>query len=476
MGKARMAILRSARVRLTAWYVLLLGVTLLAFGIFVNIQVRNTLLAQEDTALQLAADKLLPDINTASAAPTFLKTGSNLQSFQDATNYINQQFFSVHLVTPAGTVVDSIGSLDKSVSFGQPSVTGYTTWPVSPSGRLRVFSQRLAASDGHPVGWLQVAHELNGINATLQTLLIQMLLGVPLVLLLAALGGMFLANRVLRPIDRITRTAQTISAHDLSRRIVYQGPADEIGRLAMTFDHMLDRLEEAIERERRFTADASHELRTPLTALKGRIEVILSRARTREEYEEALADLGQDVERLIHLSSALLMLARLDQHQQGWQKASLDLSDLLETMLDSMQQLASTREITLVGAIAPGLFVRGDFDQLTRLFLNLLDNALKYTPVGGRVTVQGERTGEDVCISIHDTGPGIAPEHLPHLFERFYRVEVDRTRFTGGTGLGLAIAYEITRKHGGSLTLQSTIQQGTTALVRLPYHAAKYIQ
>ncbi len=475
MRNARMAVLRSARVRLTAWYVLLLGITLLAFGIFVNIQVKNTLLSQEDAALQLAADKLLPVISTARTPPTFLKTGSHAQPFQDATTYLNPQFFSAHLVTPTGTVVDSIGdsgALGKNVSFGRPETSGYTIWPSNPGGRLRVYSQRLTAPDGHPVGWLQVAHALDAINGALQTLLVQMLLGIPLVLLLAALGGLFLASRVLRPIDQITRTAQTISAQDLSRRIGDLGPADEIGRLARTFDQMLDRLEEAIEHERRFTADASHELRTPLAALKGRIEVLLSRARTREEYEEALADLGQDVERLIYLSTALLELARLDQQPQDWKSVSLDLSELLETMVESMQQLAETREITLVGAIAPGLCVRGDFDQLTRLFLNLLDNALTYTPAGGRVTVRGDLRGEDVCVSIQDSGPGIAPEHLPHLFERFYRAQEDRTRSTGGAGLGLSIAWEIAHKHGGELSIQSTIRQGTTALVRLPSHTS----
>jgi heavy metal sensor kinase len=473
MNKAKRTVLRSARARLTAWYVLLLGVTLLIFGVFVYIQVRNALLAQEDATLQVAANKLLPHIDTSSTLPVFLKTGSDTQGFKDATTYLNQQLFSAHLLTPDGTIVDSIGALDKSVAFGLPATTRYTILATSPSSHLRVYSQRLTTSDGHTVGWLQVAEELDSLNVATHTLFIQMLLGIPLILLLAALGGLFLATRALRPIDRITHTAQAISAHDLTRRIVYQGPPDEIGRLAMTFDHMLDRLEETIERERRFTADASHELRTPLTALKGRIEVILSRVRSPEEYAQVLTDLGQDVERLIHLSSALLILARLDQNQQEWQMEMLDVSELLETMVDSMQPLASTREITFTSTVPTGLFVSGDFDELTRLFLNLLDNALKYTPARGRVTVLGKQTGEDIVLAIRDSGPGIAPEHLPHLFERFYRVEEGRTRSSGGAGLGLAIAHEIARKHGGSLEVESKLKQGTTVTVHLPFHSAK---
>jgi signal transduction histidine kinase len=195
--------------------------------------------------------------------------------------------------------------------------------------------------------------------------------------------------------------------------------------------------------------------------------------RSPEEYAQVLTDLGQDVERLIHLSSALLILARLDQNQQEWQMEMLDVSELLETMVDSMQPLASTREITFTSTVPTGLFVSGDFDELTRLFLNLLDNALKYTPARGRVTVLGKQTGEDIVLAIRDSGPGIAPEHLPHLFERFYRVEEGRTRSSGGAGLGLAIAHEIARKHGGSLEVESKLKQGTTVTVHLPFHSAK---
>jgi heavy metal sensor kinase len=300
------------------------------------------------------------------------------------------------------------------------------------------------------------------------------LMAVPFVLMGATLGGLFLANRALRPIDQITRTAQHISTGDLSQRISYRGPADEVGRLAQTFDQMLDRLQTGFEREKRFTADASHELRTPLTAIKGRIGMILHQPRTQEQYEEALSTLEQQVDRMIRLINDLLLLTRLDEKRLPWHPVSLDLSKLLEATVEQMRQLAEERQISLVEHIQPELFIQGDPDHLIRVFLNLLDNAIKYTPVKGQVIVQAESQGIQVCVQVRDTGAGILSEHLPHLFERFYRVEGARSRQTGGTGLGLAIAHELIRLNQGTLTAHSKINQGTTFIIIFPVLAREF--
>lgn len=294
------------------------------------------------------------------------------------------------------------------------------------------------------------------------------LMAVPFVLLGATLGGLFLANRALRPIDQITRTAQDISAGDLSQRIDYRGMPDEVGRLAQTFDQMLDRLQTSFEREKRFTADVSHELRTPLTAIKGRIGMILHQSRTQEQYEGALSKLDQQVDRMIRLINDLLLLSRLDEKRLPWHPVNLDLSKLLEATVEQMGQLAEERQIQLIERIQPELFMQGDPDHLIRVFLNLLDNAIKYTPVQGQVIVLAESQGTQVCIQFRDTGEGIPSEHLPHLFERFYRVEGARSRQTGGTGLGLAIAHELTQLHNGTLVVQSQIDQSTTFSILLP--------
>jgi heavy metal sensor kinase len=299
-------------------------------------------------------------------------------------------------------------------------------------------------------------------------LLAEMLMIVPLVLVCAALGGLFLANRALRPIARMTRTAAEIGAGDLSRRIGYQGVMDEMGQLAHIFDQMLNRIQITVDRERRFTADASHELRTPLTAIKGRVSMILTQPRTPEQYATAFQQVEAQVDRMIRLTNDLLFLARLDEQRLPWNPVALDLSHLLEATVEQMRQLANDRQIDLIEQIEPRLLIQGDPDYLIGIFLNLIDNAIKYTAINGKITVKATQAASTVTIAVSDTGAGIAPEHLSHLFERFYRVEGARTRQTGGTGLGLAIAHEVVRLHGGTLTVQSQLNQGTTFTIQLP--------
>lgn len=371
------------------------------------------------------------------------------------------------LVASLGNSVDEMpGALSGANSLHQYEAR-FSTVDVPDKGKWRLYTQSIMY-EGTPVGYLEVGQPIVEINAELGELFTPVLIGAFLTLLLAVLGGFFLANRALSPIDQVTRTAQTISTHDLSRRINYLGPSDEVGRLAKTFDLMLERLEKGFEQERRFISDASHELRTPLTALKGRLEVTLSRPRTYEDYQQTLTDMSGEVDRLINLSNSLLYLARLDQADSHWQSENLNLSDLLDSTLDSLQAKAELKKIKLSGNIPPDIHVQGNFDQLTRLFLNLVDNAIKYTHEDGSVRVELKREAKKALISVSDTGPGIASKHLPHLFKRFYRVEADRATTSGGTGLGLAIAYEIVRQHGGKLWVESQVGEGSTFKVELP--------
>ena len=255
----------------------------------------------------------------------------------------------------------------------------------------------------------------------------------PLLLLLAGSGGFFLAGRALRPIAAVTQTARQISASDLSQRLRYDGPADEVGRLAQTFNEMLDRLESAWMQERRFTADAAHELRHALAVLKGQIEVTRSRSRLADEYERTLDNLAIQVERLIRLSSDLLFLARLDQaHQPSQRWEQIDLSRLSASLADQIEPLLTSKRLLLTSDVAPGLLVDGESDLLIRLFLNLLQNAHKYTAEGGRLRLAAHREQEMVNVSVADTGSGISADALPHLFERFYRVHDDRSTATAG--------------------------------------------
>jgi heavy metal sensor kinase len=315
---------------------------------------------------------------------------------------------------------------------------------------------------------LQGKLDLDVMEAISDSLLQEMLLAVPLILVLAAIGGIFLANRALEPIDRIARTAQEIGSGDLTRRLNYRGRADEVGRLALTFDRMLDRLQATFDREKRFTADASHELRTPLTAIKGRIGMILSQPRSTVQYAATLAQVETQVDRLIRLTKDLLFLSRLDDKRSSSQFTAIDLSDLLAATVEQIQPLATEKGLELIAEIQPELTIQGEPDYLIGICLNLLDNAIKYTPAAGQIRLQARAQADGVQIVVSDTGVGINSQYLPQLFDRFYRVNSDRARTSGGTGLGLAIAYEVVRLHGGSLSVTSQIDCGTTFTIVLP--------
>lgn len=455
------------RVRLTAWYTLSMALTLLFFSGYLYFRFEHSLLAQVDAALQMTASQAIANLDTEDDHLAFQDTeGSQL-----AVERLSQAGFAVRLLSPDGTLQAGFGRY-KEVPWEMPIAAGYRTLGTEDA-QWRVYSQPIRLSDKPLDAWLQVAESLEPVRDAVESLEAQILLGLPFVLMLMGVGGYWLADRALHPIDRITRTAQAIGASHLSQRIGYIGPQDEVGRLAITFDQMLDRLQAAFERERRFTADASHELRTPLAVLKGRIGMLLNRPRTVAEYEDALRELEGEVDRLIRLSTDLLFLARLEQRRLPWQPREVDLSELLHMVAEQILPFAEAKGLRLVEKMPPGLYVSADPDYLIRLFLNLLDNAVKYTPPGGQVTIQAGKEGATARVVISDTGAGIPPEHLPHLFERFYRVEGDRSRQSGGAGLGLAIAYEIVRWHRGTIEVQSELGRGTSFTVHLPAQVTK---
>lgn len=448
--------------RLTLWYLLTLGVIMLLFAIFLYWQFRASLLKQLDASLQLVASQML------------VTDADGRLVFQDALGLSKppttaEGSFAVFLTGEAGQVWDKAGTAVNAPLFWPPQAA--PTTHLSGDDNWRVWSQPVRS--GSTTGWLQVTGDMDPVNDVLDSSLALMFVGGPLVLVLAGIGGFFIAGRALRPIDRMTRAAQTISASDLNRRMGYEGPADEVGRLAQTFDTMLDRLQTAFERERQFTSDAAHELRTPLAALKGHIGVTLSQQRQPQEYVDTLQEMEGQVDRLIRLSSDLLFMARLDQGQLARMLERIDVGAFLGAVVDQVRPLATAKSITLEETLLPGLTLHGDMDLLIRLFLNLLDNAVKYTPESGRICIATTQTETAIAITISDTGHGIRPEHLPHLFERFYRVEGSRGRNggQGGAGLGLAIAHEIARQHDGRLTVQSEVGQGTTFLTEIPHRS-----
>ncbi len=450
------------RVRLTLWYVFLLAVTFIIFSVYLIFRFQDSLVTAVDNSLQITVSHTIAALDKEDLADrdrvTLTRSGPE----------VIDPNFVMRLLSPQSEVWDIAGNA-QDVSFWGPTEAGYSTQAGRENkSQWRVFTQPVLNSDGQTIAWVQAAQSLGPVNEALEGLRAQLFLGIPLVLLFAGLGGYFLANRALRPIRQITQTAQEITAQDLSRRLAYRGAMDEIGSLATTFDQMLGRLQSSFARERQFTGDAAHELRTPLTVLKGQIEVALNRRRSSAAYEKTLQELSSQVERLIRLSNGLLFLSRSDQQQLSFEPVYFDLREWLEILVEQLEPLAREKGLKISLNVPADLSVYGDSDHLIRLFLNIFENALKYTPMSGQITITALKVPEEIQILIHNTGPGISQEQLPHLFERFYRVEADRSSQTGGSGLGLAIAHEIVLLHRGEIDVQSEPNQGVTVTVHLP--------
>jgi heavy metal sensor kinase len=466
---------RSLRWRLTGWYVLLLAGVLLLFSAGAYLAVRKLLRDNIDEGLKHQAELIAQAVtieNNSLALPAEVQIEERHSNDYFTRLYQRDGalvFTSFRDKRPLPETPHALAdALDGDDNITQGKVGNETfriaTYPVRHGEQV--------------VGALQVGLSTGDIEETLQTLLRVLLVLSPAILVLASGGGLFLANRALTPSDRITRTARRISAESLGGRIEHHGPDDEIGQLAQTFDAMLTRLEAAFERQRRFTSDASHELRTPLTAILGQIDVALERPREAPAYRMTLLSIREQAQRLARMTSDMLFLARADAQPavSAATQEVLDLADLLPAVAAQVEPLAAARDQTLELAPLSAQCVRGDEDQLIRLFLNLLDNAIRYTPQGGRIAITSARDHNTIAVQISDTGPGIASEHLPQLFERFYRADRGRNRAQGGSGLGLAIAQSIAQSHGGQIAVESTPGQGSTFTVLLPATPARLVQ
>lgn len=448
------------RFQLTLWYVFFLAITVLSFSLYLHWQLQYSLSSEVDNELQVAVSQLLINVNDTADPPVLYTTS------ESAVENLNQSRFAIRLVNEQGNVTDEMGDFP-NLSVSTFMLPAFETVEINGIP-WRIYTQRLETRTKRLKVWLQMAQSLNTIYDAQNNLLRLIVIGLPLILIAATFGGVFMANRALHPVDTITRTVQVLNATDLARRIEYDGPLDELGRLTQTLNSMLARLQTAFDTERQFTADASHELRTPLTAIKGQIGVTLNRQRTVEEYQSTLHHIERETDRLIHLTNDLLFLARLEALPQHRQPESINLSDLLEVVAEQMRPLAETKHIALRTEVPDRLSVSGIPDHLIRLFLNLIDNAIKFTSPNGHITLSAQKNANEVLVCVQDDGSGIAAEHLPNLFNRFYRVERERSSKIGGTGLGLAIAYQIARQQHGEITVKSELGTGTSFILSLP--------
>jgi signal transduction histidine kinase len=305
---------------------------------------------------------------------------------------------------------------------------------------------------------LEVGQSLNFVDATMSQVRWALLASILLALILAVISGGALVRRALSPVSQIARTARSIEASsDLRRRVAYGGPPDEIGDLATTFDHMIEHLDRVFQSQRDFVADASHELRGPLTVIRGNVD-LLQRNLSAEDRSESVRVIHQETARMVKIVDDLLLLAEV-QSSQPAQKQKVALKEIVLEELSRARTLAGRRKI-VVGR-QENLIVTGDAQRLKQLLANLVDNAIKYTSEQDTITLSLFKDCEYACLEVADTGIGIAPEHLPQLFDRFYRVDKARSKGSGGTGLGLAIVKGIAEQHGGGVNATSELGKGS---------------
>ena len=454
----------SIRWRLTLWYGAVLTAVLVTFGSAVYLMMRHGLIAQADAELEGELQEMVDDVETTADWPELASRwsrrfarhgGYEFQASRVSGELLarSDRFGSQRLPVPP--IPRSLRQLDfESVSLGARSID------LGPRGRWRVATHLVPGPGGPAV--IQAAMTFAPVDHELTELLTVMLLTGPLALAAALGGGYLLARTALAPVDRMAAAADQISATRLDRRLEVANPDDEMGRLARTLNGMIARLERSFGEIRRFTADAAHELRTPLAVMRNAAEVALRVPRDAEQHRQVLQEMLEEIERLTRLSEQLLFLCRGDAGLVNPTRQPVRLDELVGEVSEHMGVVAAEKRQTITVDFPSPCPVPGDPDQLRRLLFNLLDNAIKYTPNGGAITVSGQCPDAEVRLVISDTGIGIAAEHIPHIFDRFYRVDPARGReATEGIGLGLAICRSIVEAHGGRIEIESHVGRGT---------------
>lgn len=471
------SLFKTIRGKLTLWYAALLTIVLIALGFTLYQALRHSLMTEAINTVEVRAKQInsfiespesggaeegsgtFIDIADPDLIRKFTSDGVYIEIRDEKGQLVNHSFF------PSAQQLDE-GDFITALKTANPGSLALRSF--SETGRMVVYALPLIRN-GLPLGTVMVGRSLRFMDSALDRLLFLLLFLSGGGLLLAAAVGATLAKVALSPIDRITRTARQISAEGLHRRINLKGPDDEVTRLANAFDEMLDRLKTGFQREQRFTADVSHELRTPLTIIKGTAEVTLrSDTASQQEYREALQSINTEADRMTNIADSLLTLARADAGQQHLKMNMANLGDLIEGVVRKFVPLASKKRIVFETGIMACLWVNGNEARLQQLVGNLIQNAIKYTPPGGRIDVLLEKDEDLAKLSVVDTGVGIPEDDLPHIFERFYRVDQTRSRAEGGSGLGLSIAKWIVAAHNGRIEAHSDPVKGTTFIVRLP--------
>jgi heavy metal sensor kinase len=467
----------TVRLRMTLWNVAVLALILGALGGVVRYKVQSDLFATVDRTL---AERAHEQGRRLAAGPP--NAGRNTRA---QPTLLDPMTAGAEGTTLGGSTPRALPPLQPRIipreragreHWDQPwdrnsfarSLAGRTVYStvLDGSSPMRILSMPIERR-GRVDEVIQLAYPLYGVLREIDSLTSTLLALVPFGLLAAGLGGAFLTGRALRPVREIAGTAARLGASNLSERLPVSGN-DEFSELSTSINAMLARLEEAFDRQRRFTADASHELRTPLSIIKANTSLALEHPWPEERYREFLAAIDTAAGRQGRIVEELLFLARADAGGLARDVGMVCLIEALEEAVEAVEAVAQPdRPCIRLENVDPALMVQGSGSELTRLFTNLLENAVRHTPPEGTVTVSAMVDATYVTVTVADTGEGIASEHLPHLGERFYRVDAARSSETGGNGLGLAICRSIIEAHGGRMTIESKVGEGTAVRIRL---------
>lgn len=463
----------SVRVRLTLWYTLVFGMLLIGFSLFIYIVLSNHRHAKLDHSISNAArttanffqSKMEENAGDAERA-----AGEALKALQlpdlHLAFYKGERLIASDHPEWRGLAISKLVSM---ASRPEGDTFCNTVDRFGKEGaRLALLPVKAASDDDSDAYYIAVAEPLDDFAGQLEAIRQVFYFGLPATLLASAVGGFLLARKSLAPVVAMSNQAERISANNLHERLPGSNERDELGRLATVFNELLSRLDHSFENMRAFIADASHELRTPLSIIRGEADVALSQDRKACEYREALGIIQDEARQLSRLVDDMLELARADAGQRCLRAEEFYLNDLVEESCRAAQVLATQNGISLSVMTHSDLIFRGDEGLLRRMMLNLLDNAIKFTPSGGSVSVNLIREETRVKIVVSDTGIGIPAESTARIFERFYRINKARSRADGGSGLGLAIVRWAVEAHNGSINLTSQIGQGSTFTVTLP--------
>jgi heavy metal sensor kinase len=459
---------RSISFRLTAWYGSILVALGLAFGAYCYWRLDHFLSRYLTELFSHRAERIADTLLT--------NVGRNGQAYvglQIKTRYAPEANDRFVRVTNSDRTVIYISGEPGDRSFDPkvvplPAKTLFASSRIVHAGSNDLLIATLPFATDQQRYLIEVGGSTFPIKDVLRRFLVSLLLGLIVVLAVAIWGGFLVIKWALAPVKKITSTAEEITSRHLDKRLPMVETGDEIANLSRTLNQMIGRLDESFQSVNRFTADASHELRTPLTIIRGELETSLLDESLSENVRETIYSLIEETENLSKIVQCLLALSRLDSGSVQMERVRLDLAELVSTITDQMVPLADEKRVMLTAQAQERVEVEGDRVRLKQVVVNLLDNAIKYTPEGGTVTVGVNVSERRAQLEISDTGPGISASDLPHVFDRFFRADQVRLGTTEGAGLGLSIVQSICAAHGGFVKAENHANGGCRFVVQLP--------